>query len=84
MSKSKLVDAIADGFTSKAEAGRAVDAVTAGIAKILKSGDSVEFQGFGTFKVIDRPERQGRNPSTGEAITIRAKKAVKFGSKIDV
>jgi len=44
----------------------------------LKSGDKVILVGFGTFKVVERKERKGRNPKTGKTITIKAKKSPKF------
>ena len=49
-----------------------------GIARAVTAGEEVSLPGFGKFKVKDRPERAGRNPSTGEAITIAASKKVTF------
>ena len=73
MNKSELIDAIADSAElTKAEAGRAVDAVVAVISKALKNGDSVTLVGFGTFEVRKRGARTGRNPRTGEEIKIKA------------
>jgi len=73
MNKSELIDAIADSAElTKAEAGRAVDAVVAVISKTLKNGDSVTLVGFGTFEVRKRGARTGRNPRTGEEIKIKA------------
>ena len=73
MNKSDLIDAIAEstGLT-KADAGRALDATTDNIAKALQKGQSVSLVGFGTFNVKHRAARQGRNPRTGESITIKA------------
>lgn len=48
------------------------------ILKDLKQTGSCRIHGLGTFKVLDKPERQGRNPSTGEKITIAARREVKF------
>lgn len=62
----------------KAEAAEAVAAVIGGIQDALKTGDKVAIAGFGTFEVVDRPEREGRNPQTGAAIKIAASRAVKF------
>lgn len=60
----------------------AVDAVIKSSVKVttdvLKAGDKIQLNGFGTFTVIDRPARDGRNPVTGEIIKIEAKKAPKF------
>ena len=66
MNKSDLVDVVAGkADMSKAEAGRAVDAVLDGISGALGSGDSVALVGFGTFSVRKRAARMGRNPQTG-------------------
>ena len=79
MNKSDLIDAIADtAEMTKAEAGRAVDAVVAVITKALKKGDSVTLVGFGTFEVRKRGARTGRNPRTGEEIKIKASKNPAF------
>lgn len=79
MKKSDIVTAIADAADlSKADAGRALDAFTAEVAKALKAGDSVTITGFGTFAVRTRAERQGRNPQTGATIKIEASKNPSF------
>jgi len=79
MNKSELVDAIAESAgLSKADAGRALDAVVNTITGALKSGDSVSLVGFGTFTVRDRAARTGRNPRTGETIQIKASKNPAF------
>jgi len=73
MNKSELIDAIAaDSGLSKADAGRALDAVTNSITGALKGGGSVSMVGFGTFSVKKRAARAGRNPRTGETIQIAA------------
>lgn len=79
MNKNDLVTAVADhaGLT-KADSGRAVDAVFASIEAALKSGGDVRIVGFGTFAVADRAASTGRNPRTGEAIQIKASKQPKF------
>ena len=79
MNKSDLVDAVASrADMSKAEAGRAVDAVLGSVGDALGNGDSVALVGFGTFSVRHRAARMGRNPQTGATIKIPAKKVVKF------
>ena len=79
MNKSELIDAIAaSADIPKAAAGRALDAVIESVTGALKAGDSVVLVGFGTFSVTDRPARTGRNPSTGAAIEIAAKKVIKL------
>ena len=62
----------------KTEASKAVSAVIHGIQDALKKGGKVAIAGFGTFEVVDRPAREGRNPQTGATIKIAASKAVKF------
>ena len=79
MNKSDLVDAIAESAgLSKADAGRALDAVVDTVTGALKSGDAVSLVGFGTFSVRDRAARTGRNPRTGETIQIKASKNPAF------
>jgi len=79
MNKKELIDAVAGaaGLT-KADAGKAVDAVTDAITKTLSKGDDVRLIGFGTFSVGKRAARTGRNPRTGKEIKIAAKKVAKF------
>ena len=73
MNKAELVDAIAGAANlSKADAGRAVDAVVESITSALKRGEQVSVVGFGTFSVKHRAARSGRNPRTGETIQIAA------------
>lgn len=63
---------------SKTDAASAVEAVIDGITSTLRQGDSVTLVGFGTFSVSDRAARTGRNPRTGDVITIPASKSPKF------
>ena len=79
MNKAQLVDAVASATdSSKADAGRAVDATLKAIGRSLSYGDSVSLVGFGTFNVRHRAARMGRNPQTGAAIQIQASKSVGF------
>jgi DNA-binding protein HU-beta len=79
MNKSDFVNAVADSAElTKADAGRAVDAVVEVIKKALKKGDTVTLVGFGTFSVRKRAARQGRNPQTGDTIKIKASKSPAF------
>ena len=85
MTKTSLIDYVAEkAEMSKAEAGRALDAVLDGIVAGLKESGDVTFVGFGKFSVKERPAREGINPATKEKITIPAKNAVTFkaGSKL--
>ncbi len=79
MSKAELVEKIASqaGLT-KADAERAVNAFVNVVTAGLKAGDDITLVGFGTFSTGERAARQGRNPQTGETITIAARKVVKF------
>lgn len=80
MTKAELVDKIfakAD-LPSKSKAEEALDAVIDCLQEALASGETVTFTGFGSFKVNERAERKGRNPRSGEEITIPACKVVKF------
>lgn len=78
MNKSDLIEEVAKVTCSKKEADEAVSATFAAIQKALKKGDSVTLVGFGTFSVSKRKARKGRNPQTGEAIKIAAKKVPVF------
>ena len=73
MNKTELIDAIAaSADLSKADAGRALDAVVDAVTDTLKKGDQVSLVGFGTFAVKHRAAREGRNPQTGATIQIKA------------
>ena len=78
MNKSDLIEEVAKVTCSKKEAGLAVDATLAAIQKALKKGNTVTLVGFGTFRVSKRKARTGRNPQTGKALKIAAKKVPVF------
>lgn len=78
MNKSDLISEIAKVVSTKKDAQNAVDGMVSSITKALKKGDDVTLTGFGTFKVVKRKARKGRNPYTGEEIKIKATKAPKF------
>ena len=79
MNKNDLISSVADkAGLSKADAGKAVDAVITSIQGALSGGDSVQLVGFGTFSVSERKATTGRNPRTGETINIPASKQPKF------
>ncbi len=79
MNKADFIGAVADAAElSKADAGRAVDAMIEVIKKALKKGDTVSLVGFGTYSVRKRAARTGRNPRTGENIKIKASKIPGF------
>jgi DNA-binding protein HU-beta len=79
MNKAELIDAISgEAKITKADAARAVDGFISSATKALKKGDRIALVGFGSFSVAKRAARNGRNPQTGKAIKIAAKKVVKF------
>jgi DNA-binding protein HU-beta len=79
MTKSDFVDKVAaESGLSKKDAGTAVDAVISTIEGALKGGEEVSFTGFGKFHVANRGAREGRNPRTGETMTIAASKVPRF------
>ena len=79
MNKTELVAAMADqAGISKKDAEAALKAFTDVVANELKANGKVQLVGFGTFEVSERAAREGRNPQTGETMTIAASKAPKF------
>lgn len=79
MNKSDLINKVAEatGLT-KVDAKKAIDCYHDTVAGALKGGERVEILGFGSFSVATREARTGRNPKTGEALTIKAKTVAKF------
>lgn len=65
---------------SKAAAGKALDAAIDSITKAVASGDTVSLIGFGTFKASERAAREGKNPKTGEKLSIAATTVPKFSA----
>ena len=79
MNKTELIAAVAEkAEISKKEAEKAVKAFTDAVAEELAKGGKVQLVGFGNFEVSERPAREGRNPRTGETMTIAASKTPKF------
>lgn len=79
MGKTELVEKIAaEAGISKSAASQAFDALIEGIVDAVKSGERVGLIGFGTFSVVDRAARMGKNPQTGAPIEIPAKRVLKF------
>lgn len=79
MTKVELVNAVAERTgLSKKDAGAAVDAVFDQITQALSRGDKVQIVGFGTFEVRERAARRGRNPQTGEEMSIAARRTPAF------
>ena len=85
MTKAELVDYVAEkADLTKADAGRALDAMVEGVTKGLKENGKVTLVGFGTFTAKKREAREGRNPQTGETVKIAARvvPGFKAGSKL--
>ncbi len=81
MTKTELIDRMSqDADISKAAAGKALDSFIEGVKKSLKKGNKVTLVGFGTFSTAKRKARKGRNPRTGEVISIKASKNPKFSA----
>ena len=80
MTKPGLVDAVMKeaGLETKVQAQKVVDAVLDTIVKTMGRGEEVAITGFGTFRVVKRAARMGRNPKTGESIQIKASTKPKF------
>ena len=79
MNKTELVAAIAENAEiSKKDAEKALKAFADVVAEELKKGEKVQLVGFGTCEVSERAAREGRNPQTGETMTLAACKAPKF------
>ena len=79
MNKQHLISAVSDAAgLAKADAGRAVEAVIDSISEALKRGDEVRLVGFGTFTLSRRKASTGRNPRTGEPMSVKASAQPKF------
>ncbi|MZP29302.1 integration host factor subunit alpha [Heliobacterium undosum] len=79
MNKTELVSAVAEkAQLTKKDAEKAVNAFFTVVEEALKAGDKVQLVGFGTFEIRERKARTGRNPQTGETITIEASKTPAF------
>jgi DNA-binding protein HU-beta len=79
MNKAELVSKISDDSgISRSQANAALNSFIEAVTKTLKSGSKVTLVGFGTFSVSKRNARTGRNPQTGAAIKIKAKKVARF------
>jgi len=85
MNKAELVEEVASqtGLTKKTSR-EAIDAMTSVITDVLARGEKVSLVGFGTFQVMQRKARRGRNPRTGQTIQIPAKRVPKFKAGKDL
>lgn len=79
MTKTDLINEIAaKASLTKVQAKAALEATLESISQALANDDKIQLIGFGTFAVVEKPARTGRNPRTKETITIPARKVVKF------
>lgn len=79
MNKSELIEAVAEhADLPKTSVGKVLDGILETVSKTLAAGEEIALVGFGTFAVKDRPERQGRNPATGQPMTISAARVPNF------
>lgn len=79
MTKTDMIDKLADQLNMpKAQVRKVVDALVDGVTQTLVRGEKVQVSGLGTFEVRTRKAREGRNPQSGEKITIPARNAVGF------
>ena len=79
MNRTELISAMSEkSELTKVDTEKALKAFIDTVTEELKNGGKVQLVGFGTFEVVERAERNGRNPKTGEAITIPASKSPKF------
>lgn len=78
MTKKELIDKVTKISCNKKEATASVNMVFDSIKKALKKGEPVSIFGFGTFSIIKRAARKGRNPRTGESVKVKAKKTPRF------
>jgi len=86
MNKAELVKRMAEiAGTTKVNAEKLLDAFMQAVEEALAKGDKVVLVGFGSFQVVTRAEREGRNPKTGQPLKIPAKKVPKFvpGKKLE-
>ena len=79
MNRTELISAMSEkSELTKVDTEKALKAFIDTVTEELKNGEKIQLVGFGTFEVTERAERNGRNPKTGEAITIPASKSPKF------
>lgn len=79
MNKGELIAEIAEiGGLTKVKAEEALNNILANMSNAMENGERVTLSGFGSFRVKERAAQKGRNPQTGETITIPAHNVVKF------
>ena len=78
MNRLDIIKAVAKALSTKGEAAQAVETTFETIRAALKREEKVVISNFGTFRVKHRQSRQGRNPKTGQAVSVPARKGVRF------
>lgn len=79
MNKSQLIKSVAEkSELSQKQVTEAMNLIEDTLVETLKTGEKVQLSGFGTFEVRERAERKGRNPKTGEVVTVAACKYLAF------
>ena len=79
MTKTQFIEEVATRLnTSKTQAEELVKALLETVEEQLAKGERIQLTGFGTFEVVERASREGRNPKTGEPMSIPASKSPKF------
>ena len=79
MNKQELIESIADkSHTTRSDSKKMLEAFIETVTETLARGDRVQLVGFGSFKTNERKARSGRNPRTGESVTIPAKRVPSF------
>ncbi len=85
MTKGDIVNILAEGTgLTKVETAAVVDGMIATMSYALQKGETIEIRGFGRFKVVQRKQRKGRNPKTGEEVIIPARKMPVFRCSKDL
>ena len=85
MNKSDFINDFAkEAGITKVQASICIETFISGVTKSLKSGRKVTLVGFGTFSLVKRAARKGRNPATGETIKIKAKRVAKFRPSLEL
>jgi nucleoid DNA-binding protein len=78
MNRLDIIKEVSKKLTSKSEAAAAVKTIFGAIATALRNGEKVVISNFGTFRIKERRPRQGRNPKTGQSVSVPSKRGVRF------
>lgn len=85
MTKGDIIDILAEGTgLTKVETAAVVDGMIATMSYALKKGETIDMRGFGRFKIVQRKQRRGRNPKTGEELIIPSRKMPVFRCSKDL